>query len=246
MNSINLSDYYVENSPDTLILDTTYICNLKCKMCHQNSPGYVIPEEPHIPVSYIKKILPIASEAKNIYLLGYGEPFMHPEMYEIIKMIKDECPDSRVETTSNGVLLNETNAYKLIESKLDMISISMDGPNLERGHQKSRNTYKNLRRLSKIKKDLGVKNPEIVIGFILGKDNENELLPIIDFANEVNAVAVTVDALRIVAPQKEWDQYILDNDPWKHKETIVPILEQAKKKAEELGIRINLPYISEY
>jgi hypothetical protein len=122
----------------------------------------------------------------------------------------------------------------------------MDGPDLERGHQKSKNTYKNLRRLNKIKKELGTEKPQIVIGFILGKDNENELLPIIDFAKEINAVAVTVDALRIIAPQKDWDQYILDNDPWKHKETIGPILEQAKSRAQKYGIRINLPYISEY
>ena len=122
----------------------------------------------------------------------------------------------------------------------------MDGPDLERGHQKSKKTYKNLRSLSRVKKELGVLKPEIVIGFILGKDNEYELLPIIDFAKEVNAIAVTVDGLRIIAPQKEWDQYILDNDPWKHKDTIVPILNQAKIRAQEYGIQINLPYLSEY
>lgn len=246
MSSLKKSEYYSAESPSTIVLDTTYLCNLQCKMCHQNSPDYIVPEEPHIPVSYVRKILPIAKKAKHIYLLGYGEPFMHPEMYSIIRMIKDECPESMVETTSNGVLFNESNAYKLIQSGLDLVSISMDGPNLERGHQKSENTYRNLRRLARIKKELGIENPQIVIGFILGKDNEDELLPIIEFAKEVDAVAITVDALRIISPQKDWDRYIIDNDPYKHKETVGPILEKAKKKAQEYGIRINSPYIGNF
>jgi MoaA/NifB/PqqE/SkfB family radical SAM enzyme len=237
--------YHLATFPKILVIDTTYICNLKCKMCHQNSEDYKIPENPHIPVEYIEQILHFAKHSSVIYLLGYGEPFMHPKMYEIITMIKKECPNSRVETTSNGVLFNEKNILKLIDSKLDLVSVSMDGPDLERGHLKSEKTYRNLIKLDEIKRKLKVNHPEIAIGFILGKDNEHELLPIIEFAKKINAAQVTIDALRIVAPQPDWDQYILDNDPYKHRDTILPILEKAKKISREYGIKINLPFISE-
>jgi MoaA/NifB/PqqE/SkfB family radical SAM enzyme len=243
--SKDLNSYKLSTKPVSLILDTTYVCNLTCRMCHQNSPDYHIPEQPHIPVEYVKSILDFAKDTESIYLLGYGEPFMHPNMYEIIKMLKTNCPKSKVETTTNGVLFNERNIKKLIDSKIDMISVSMDGPDLERGHQKSEVTYKNLRKICEVKKKLNINYPQITIGFILGDDNKDELIPIIEFAKEIEASAVTVDALRVISPQEDWDDYIIANDPYKHKDKIIPILEKAKQLAEQYKIRINLPYISD-
>jgi MoaA/NifB/PqqE/SkfB family radical SAM enzyme len=168
---------------------------------------------------------------------------MHPQIYDIVSLIKSECPNTRVSFTSNGVLMNERNINKLIDAKLDLVSISMDGPNLERGHQKSEITYKNIRKLKEVKEARGVKYPIIHIGFVLGKDNEHELLPIIEFAREVGAEGVTVEPLRIVAPNPEWDDYILANNIYNHMDTIAPIMQKAKMLAESFGITIDTPYI---
>jgi MoaA/NifB/PqqE/SkfB family radical SAM enzyme len=239
------NDYSVLDSPELFIVDTTDICNLKCKMCHQNSSDFIIRDEPHISLELIKKLTEVAKNSKTIYLIGQGEPLMHPDIYEIIKTFKDNCPQSLVATTSNGVLLNEKNIAKLIASKLDSISISLDGPNLERGHQKSEKTYKNLIKLNEVKKKLGISYPQIVIGIVLGKDNEKELLPIIEYAKSIDAQSVTVEPLRIIAPQEDWDDYIIANDPFKHKKSIKPILEKAKNLARKLGIGLNAPYFSQ-
>ncbi len=236
--------YILDTFPRMLIVDTTDICNLTCKMCHQNSPDFIIGEDPHISMEIVKEIATIARDTKSIYLIGAGEPLMHPNIYEIIKLFKESCPGATVGTTSNGVLLNEKNLDKLIDSKIDNISFSMDGPNLERGHQKSEKTTKNLIRLSEKKKELGIDYPKILIGFVLGKDNENELLPIIEFAKSISASAVTIEPLRIIAPQKEWDDYIIANDPFKHRETIKPILDQARQLASKYGMELNTPYIA--
>ncbi|MFN8370377.1 MAG: radical SAM protein [Bacteriovoracaceae bacterium] len=61
---------------------------------------------------------------------------MHPNIYEIVSKIKTECPETYVAFTSNGTLLNERNIGRLIDSKLDMVSFSLDGPKLERGRPK--------------------------------------------------------------------------------------------------------------
>lgn len=241
-----MNNHVVNSLPDSLVIDTTYLCNLTCKMCHQNAPDFVMPQKPHIPMDFIKKLLPIAKEASKIYLLGYGEPFMHPNMFEIIKLLKDNCPKSEIGTTSNGVLFNKKNIKKLIDSRLDVLSISIDGPNLERGHQKSEKTYANLININEAKLKLNITYPQVHIGFILGKDNENELLPVIEFANSVGAEAVTVDALRIIHHQEEWDDYIIDNDPKKHLNTILPILKEANKLANSFNMKINMPYLSEF
>jgi MoaA/NifB/PqqE/SkfB family radical SAM enzyme len=235
--------YFLEKYPETIVIDTSYLCNLQCKMCHQNSDDFKMPDKPHIELDLVKRLLPLCKDSGSVYLLGYGEPLMHPKIYEIVNLIKDYCPDTKVSFTSNGVLMNDRNINKLIDGRLDLISISMDGPELERGHQKSEITYKNVRRLKEIKAERGVNYPEIHIGFVLGKDNENELIPIIEFAKEVGATGITVEPLRIVAPNPEWDDYILENNIYNHTETIGPIMRKAKVLAGNYGIRINTPYI---
>ena len=82
------SKYYMHHDPATLIVDTTNLCNLQCKMCHQNSSDFVVGDKPHIPLEMIRDIASIANQAKSIYLLGAGEPLMHPDIYEIIKIFK--------------------------------------------------------------------------------------------------------------------------------------------------------------
>jgi sialic acid synthase SpsE len=54
-------------------------------MCHQNSSDFIIRDEPHISLELIKKLTEVAKNSKTIYLIGQGEPLMHPDIYEIIK-----------------------------------------------------------------------------------------------------------------------------------------------------------------
>ena len=90
---------------------------------------------------------------------------------------------------------------------------------------------------------MGVRLPNIFIGFVLGKDNEDQLIPMIEFAHSIGCAGITVEPLRIVAPQKEWDDYIKENDPFKHLNTIGPILSQAKALAQHYSMVLNTPYI---
>jgi MoaA/NifB/PqqE/SkfB family radical SAM enzyme len=241
--SHSLDQYVLKHFPQTIVIDTTYLCNLTCKMCHQNGDDFVMPQEPHISVELIDRLLPLCKDSGSVYLLGYGEPLMHPDIYEIIHKIKNAAPSTSISFSSNGVLLNTSNVNKLIDSGLDSISISMDGPELERGHQKSDKTYRNVKRLSEIKSKRGVLHPQINIGFVLGKDNENELIPMIKFAAEVKAQALTIEPLRVIWPNPEWDDYIRENSLYKHLNTISPILKEAKALADSNNIKINMPYI---
>jgi molybdenum cofactor biosynthesis enzyme MoaA len=240
---LNLQKYVLNTYPETIVLDTTYLCNLTCKMCHQNGDDFVMPSDPHIGMDMINKLLPLCKDSGSVYLLGYGEPLMHPDIYEIIALLKKAAPKTKVSFSSNGVLLNIPNVNKLIDAGLDLISISMDGPELERGHQKSDKTYKNVRRLSQIKSKRGVDHPEIHIGFVLGKDNENELVPMVNFAAEVGAKGLTIEPLRVIWPNPEWDDYIRENSLYKHVDSITPILKEAKNIADQKGLKIDMPYI---
>ena len=168
---------------------------------------------------------------------------MHPKIYDILKMIKTEAPDTCVTIISNGTLLTKKNIVKLIDTGLDNISVSMDGPDLERGHQDSEVTVANLRALVAEKKRQGVNHPGIRIGFVIGKDNEDALIPVLEFGIELGIDQMVVEPLRIVEPNPKWDDYILANNIYDHTETVGPILTQARNLARSHGIDIETPYI---
>jgi hypothetical protein len=69
-------------------------------------------------------------------------------------------------------------------------------------------------------------------------------LPILELGCEVGIVGIFITPLRIVAPIPEWDDYIRKNSIYEHLDTIVPILQRAKKVAAEHNIEITTPIFS--
>ena len=114
--------------PETLMLELTNGCNLKCIMCQnttmQRKTGLMSLE-------IIEQLLVEASEngIKKIALYTTGEPLIHPKFTEIVRLCKDY--GFYTYTTSNGLLLNSKKVFKLIEAGLDSIKISIDGADKE-------------------------------------------------------------------------------------------------------------------
>ncbi|MBK8418853.1 radical SAM protein [Candidatus Villigracilis saccharophilus] len=65
----------------------------------------------------------------ELFLGGYGEPLSHPHILEMIEQAKGL--GHRVSLISNGMLLTEQVIHKLIDLKLDMLWVSVDGASPE-------------------------------------------------------------------------------------------------------------------
>ena len=65
--------------------------------------------------------------AKSISLHNWAEPFLHPELSQIIKLINLEAPDVFLHISSNGVILDEERLKKLSGVKIDFLEISISG-----------------------------------------------------------------------------------------------------------------------
>jgi len=69
------------------------------------------------------------AEKPEIFLGGYGEPFSHPRLLHLVQLAKER--GHRVSLITNGILLTEEVARRLIDLKLDMLWVSMDGASAE-------------------------------------------------------------------------------------------------------------------
>jgi len=62
-----------------------------------------------------------------IYLSGWGEPLVHPRIWDMVTLVKEN--GKKVGFTTNGLLIDDTAREKLL-SLVDVIGISVDGANL--------------------------------------------------------------------------------------------------------------------
>jgi len=109
--------------PDTLQLSITSRCNLRCEMCNAWKDAK---KEHELSLEEIKDVITQAREwgIKEINLCG-GEPLISEIIFDVIKFAKDS--GLKVILTTNGTLITEDSAKKIIQSGLDIITISVDG-----------------------------------------------------------------------------------------------------------------------
>lgn len=99
-------------------------CNLKCRHCYINPKEH---GKNTLPVSVVEKWLhafKINTQDANLILLG-GEPTLHPELSQIIKISRNMGFNS-ITVDTNGYLFNDI-LKKVTPEEVDVFSFSLDG-----------------------------------------------------------------------------------------------------------------------
>jgi len=160
--------YNIENFPLFLDIEVTNVCNLRCHFCETTISGFNY-QKGFISKEHVEKII---DEGSNNGLYGVkfnirGEPLLHPLIDYFVKYAKEKGLID-VYFNTNAVLLTDDMVRKLIDAKLDRISISFEGYTKEI-YEKNRiySSYdlvlKNIENLQKVKKELNVNYPVVRI-----------------------------------------------------------------------------------
>jgi len=160
-----LRQRFYNKYPTALNIETTNLCNLKCKMC----PHELITRQKGImSMNLYKKILYDAKQfgIEELFLNNYGEPLLDPLIFERIKLAK--LFGFKCGFFTNGYYLTHENIEKLLEVQPDFIQISFDGA-LKESYEAIRigsnfeKVYKNVQNLINRKKELELEKPNIII-----------------------------------------------------------------------------------
>ena len=113
-------------------LSITDVCNFKCGYCLPN--GYQIDKSDNrkfLHLDEVRRLAKALSElgVNKIRLTG-GEPTVRKDFFDIVKTIKENSGIKKTVITTNGYHLDKI-AYKIKESGLDGINISIDSLNKE-------------------------------------------------------------------------------------------------------------------
>lgn len=126
------------STPFIINVDPSDSCNFKCGFCPTGDRELMKKVgRPFITMNFdlFKKIIDDLKDfsvpLKVLRLYKDGEPLLNPNFAEMVKYAKDSGNVLRVDTTTNGSLLNPTLNRKIIDSGIDRINISVEGVNAE-------------------------------------------------------------------------------------------------------------------
>jgi len=110
--------------PETLYVEPTNRCNLRCTTC----PRSFFPGEPpaDMPADRFLQVLDQVPTAKRIVLHGMGEPLLHPRIGELVRLAKGH--GAKVLFNTNGLLLTGKVSALLVDAGLDELRVSVDMP----------------------------------------------------------------------------------------------------------------------
>ena len=118
-------EWTYEKPSSHLVLPLTYRCNLSCNYCYSMSNGkeaFIIPQDR----SFAKIAGFIKDFDGNITLIG-GEPTLRPDLFDIIRFVKDTKPSCRVSLGTNGQKLHDYSFVKqLKDAGLDFVFLSFN------------------------------------------------------------------------------------------------------------------------
>ncbi|MHB1339022.1 MAG: radical SAM protein [Bellilinea sp.] len=106
-------------------IEPTNACNLGCRTCMRNVWDEPIGKMSTEIFSSILKGIQSFTPLPMVFFGGYGEPLAHPDILDMIAAVRNV--GAKVEMITNGTMLNETTASRLVELGLNRLWVSIDG-----------------------------------------------------------------------------------------------------------------------
>ena len=117
------------------------LCNRRCDFCPWSDPEWRSSHVPnvagnddvlHLPIEVYEGIMKDLNKVGfkgGVIYSAFSEPFLYKHLEEVIKISKEQCPESRIEVVTNGDFLTIDKLNAFFEAGLTRIDVSVyDGP----------------------------------------------------------------------------------------------------------------------
>lgn len=222
--------------PNTVQLETTGVCNLRCTMC----PTTYYPSHRNLRDEVFEGYLGAAPHVQNIVLSYGGEPLLYGKFFKVVERLREVAPDCHISFNSNATYFTEEACEKLVGFRVNEIVVSMDGATAEtynkiRVRSDFDKVVENIRRLVRARGSA----PLPVLGFLLvaAKNNVHEMAQLVELAHTLGLQKVMINGLE---PYEEANRFMATYserpDP-----SIARHFEEAEALAKRHGIEFQMP-----
>jgi MoaA/NifB/PqqE/SkfB family radical SAM enzyme len=227
---------------DWIQVEVTTGCNAACIYCPRTVYKDSWPSR-HLPLKDFKKLKPFFARTRMVHLQGWGEPFLHPDFFDMVAMGKEAGCD--VGTTTNGMALNKQGIERVVQSRLDMIAFSLAGT--DKGNDRIRigtsltKVLEVLRSLRREKEKQGTTKPAVHVAYMLFRSAIEDLGNLPRILQGCSVSDVVISFLDFVPSPELRAEVIAPATTSEHSE-LLSVLEAVKKEGERQGLRIHHPF----
>ncbi|MBC8336731.1 MAG: radical SAM protein [Anaerolineales bacterium] len=221
-------------------IEVTSRCGTGCVFCPHDalSDRWV---EGDLPLGlYSESIAPHLNLFELVYLQGWGEPMLHPHLWEMLEMAQQQ--GCQTGFTTNGTYLQDDQNRRLLDMGVNLISVSFAGT-VASVHESLRTKSeftklcRNFENLANLKRKNGVTNPWLELHFLMTRTNLTEFPSLVELAASLGADEVVATNLTY-SPSITLDhQHVFGEEPLLED---MEIVNQAKMNAERLNIPLRI------
>lgn len=204
-------NFILRDFPMHLDIETTSRCNFKCTFCDK-LPVLKKEDLGDMDFNLYKRIIDEGKKHKlwGVKLSYRGEPLLHKDIIEMVSYAK-KSGILDVYFNTNGMLLDEPLAVRLIGAGLDRISISIEAISKEEFEKKRIGAkfgiiLENIDNLMRLRKKMGVNHPKIRIQsiYLTGIDIDSYKSFWISHCDEIAMVDYKDGSKREKGLMREW------------------------------------------
>ena len=161
---------------EAIQIETSSTCNLRCIFCPTTFTAQ--PNSKYMTMETFLSLAPYLSLTQWIYLQGWGEPLLNPDIWQMVSISKEA--GAKVGFTTNGTFLDQATIRQLVDQEVNLISISLAGATAKthEAHRVNSNFTElliNIQNLVARKKGVNKDFPKVCVSYMLTKETIWEL-----------------------------------------------------------------------
>jgi len=163
--------------PRHVHIEVTSRCNHACGFCPQPKRSVQMDMD----LAAFKRVVDGVSwcgSATGIDLAGYGEPLLHPQLWEMVEYAKKRAMPVFLYT--NGTQWQDDTTARLLDSGLEAVIFGINANNPEvykkvHGHDDLAQVRMHVLELLKLKKERGLRTPKVAVQIVKAQINNEEI-----------------------------------------------------------------------
>jgi MoaA/NifB/PqqE/SkfB family radical SAM enzyme len=189
---------------------------------------------------------PVFKKGQYIHLQGWGEPFAHPDFFEMLAVAKKN--GSSIGTTTNGSLLTSESIERLVREQINIIAFSLAG--IDKRNDEIRlgtsleKVIKSIEEIHRVKAKHHVEYPKIHIAYMLLQSGLRNLRALPSFLSNIGADQVVISSLSLVVrPDLEGESFFSmgDEEYIAARQLLLELRRESSKKGVDMHFHIVSP-----
>ena len=227
--------------PLNVEMDVTTQCNIRCVMCHFSDPTISAHVRHDWTVAEFEMVArQVFPFVQRLSLSISTEPLLNARFVDFLPIVASyRVPHTYINT--NGLLLTEAIAARMIETGFHAVSISLDGATAATYQRIRRGgtwttVIANIQMLRRLRERAGSATPRVTLGFVLMRGNLAEAPAFVQLARELGVH--DVHFLHLIPYS---GRGLADESLTHAKELCDATMEEVRQRGAELGVAVKTP-----